>query len=435
MIKILYVLAETNLSGGAYIATINTILGLLENDVHVTLVTYKICKGDPLLKSVQNAGCNVILYESDKASGHIPARFTNHIQLKIDKYTDTTPSPLYEWVDIDTPFEIIKHSDAQIIVIPVKMCNMAKRIKCIGKRVVVHVHGSPPTYVQRPLDRCIEEIMWGNCIVYADLVCPVSKTREHIIKNYYMRNHFSSITPSEDAYVKYRDDALPPTIFKNYTNIQKIRHMYNAVTLRMSHHEVPTKSDLNIREEFIVISVSRLDVNKKIDDVLRGYAKFLSCNSGISSICIIIGNGHELQNLRDLVEDLEITRNVEFLGHLHNPHDYVAVSDVYVTATKSEGYGLSIAEASLCGIPIIAPDTKDMRESTLDGRIGLLFDPENIDELAECMQKIYDNSHLRNKMGSAGREFVRENLAPKVIGRKLLDLYAECGILNEETKA
>lgn len=56
--------------------------------------------------------------------------------------------------------------------------------------------------------------------------------------------------------------------------------------------------------------------------------------------------------------------------------------DLFILPSKNEGFGIVFIEALSCGIPIIAPDGFGCREALLDGDLGYLVDPDDIDAMA-----------------------------------------------------
>ena len=67
-----------------------------------------------------------------------------------------------------------------------------------------------------------------------------------------------------------------------------------------------------------------------------------------------------------------------------------------VTASEYEGFGLPVAEAMACGVPVICGDRSSLPE--VAGEAALLVDPGSEEELAEAMRRVVTDSNLRNKL-------------------------------------
>jgi len=96
----------------------------------------------------------------------------------------------------------------------------------------------------------------------------------------------------------------------------------------------------------------------------------------------------------------------------------------------NEGTPVSLLEAMACAKPIVAtavggvPDLFPEKEGTgpiIFARTGILVDSRSPETFADALLTLINNDAMRKKMGSAGREFVRENFSEE---RFLTDLEA-----------
>ena len=60
--------------------------------------------------------------------------------------------------------------------------------------------------------------------------------------------------------------------------------------------------------------------------------------------------------------------------------------------SKKEGFGYVFLEALACGKPVIAGNCDGSRDPLLDGELGQLVDPDNVDEVADAIRRVVDNS-------------------------------------------
>ena len=79
-------------------------------------------------------------------------------------------------------------------------------------------------------------------------------------------------------------------------------------------------------------------------------------------------------------------------------------ADLFVLPSFYEGFGLPILEAMSYGVPVVCSNNSSLPEVT--GDAGLFFDPNNIQEIAEAINKIFNDDDLRNKMIEKGFENV-----------------------------
>lgn len=66
----------------------------------------------------------------------------------------------------------------------------------------------------------------------------------------------------------------------------------------------------------------------------------------------IYGSGKELQNLKKLVQKLDLKNNVTFKGYVDNVEDVYASSDLFLFAGQAEGFTMSVLESLACGCPV-----------------------------------------------------------------------------------
>jgi glycosyltransferase involved in cell wall biosynthesis len=78
-----------------------------------------------------------------------------------------------------------------------------------------------------------------------------------------------------------------------------------------------------------------------------------------------------------------------------------------VLPSWSEGFGLAAAEASACGVPVIATRTSSLPEVVRDGSTGILVPPHDAQALALAVKRLLGDAQLRRRMGAAGRRHIR----------------------------
>jgi glycosyltransferase involved in cell wall biosynthesis len=129
----------------------------------------------------------------------------------------------------------------------------------------------------------------------------------------------------------------------------------------------------------------------------------------------------------DLVAEYGIGDMVEFTGRLL-PEELVrkySESDIAVTASVYEGFGLPAAEAMACGVPVVATDTGALPEVV--GRDGccLLVPPKDPQALAEAIKRLIGDEELRRRMGIAGRQRIETLFSWERAAKQIVEVYRE----------
>jgi glycosyltransferase involved in cell wall biosynthesis len=109
---------------------------------------------------------------------------------------------------------------------------------------------------------------------------------------------------------------------------------------------------------------------------------------------------------------LGLSAVTEFSGHL--PYAlvpaYLNQLDIYVAASRldSESFGVAILEASACGLPVVVSRVGGLVEVVEEGVTGYIVDKEDVAQFAAILLTLVQNPKLRDSMGMAGRQTVKE---------------------------
>jgi glycosyltransferase involved in cell wall biosynthesis len=120
--------------------------------------------------------------------------------------------------------------------------------------------------------------------------------------------------------------------------------------------------------------------------------------------CLIVGDGELRQEAEKLVSENQLGDKVIFTGERSDIPEILAASDVFILASYKEGLPLTIIEAGMAGLPVVASRAGGIPEIIQEGITGFTVPPGNAPDLAEVIQKLLDDADLRKKMGQAGRE-------------------------------
>jgi glycosyltransferase involved in cell wall biosynthesis len=108
------------------------------------------------------------------------------------------------------------------------------------------------------------------------------------------------------------------------------------------------------------------------------------------------------------------------LGYRHDVPRLLAAADVFCLPSHFEGLPMSVIEAMLTGLPVIATDIRGCREQVVEGETGLLVPPMQAAALADALTRLCADAGLRQSMGAAGLARARTNFTEeKVLGRTL----------------
>lgn len=157
--------------------------------------------------------------------------------------------------------------------------------------------------------------------------------------------------------------------------------------LRMS--KVMTGSlELSMPRRKHVISVGRLIIAKGMDVLIAAISRHSLRNRVRLTI---IGDGPEREHLMRMVEDLQLQDTVHFLGYQENPYPYMREADLYVMASRWEGYVNTLVEAMVLKLQIVATDCHSGPGELLKSHLDMkLVEPGNSELLGEAIEKALD---------------------------------------------
>lgn len=90
---------------------------------------------------------------------------------------------------------------------------------------------------------------------------------------------------------------------------------------------------------------------------------------------------------------------------------------MYLQPTLHEGFGLAIAEAMSCGVPVITSKVAAVPE--IVGDTGIYVDQNDPKEIAEAVKELLSNPEKREKLGKLARERIRNNFTYEIRKRKI----------------
>jgi len=177
--------------------------------------------------------------------------------------------------------------------------------------------------------------------------------------------------------------------------------------------------------EKIILSACRLVGWKGLRYAIEAVAELIRKGLGVKYL--IAGIGEDRKNLEVLTKKLGIADNIIFLGSIRNSElpEYYSIADMAVyPSIGKETFGISIAEAMACGIPVISTRVGGIPEVVAEGT-GLLVPPKDKISLAQAMETLLCDGELRKQIGNAGRRRVLENFSWDIAAKRL-ESYLSC---------
>ena len=140
---------------------------------------------------------------------------------------------------------------------------------------------------------------------------------------------------------------------------------------------------------------------------------------------LLVGDGIYRERFERQVAAMGLREHFEFAG-LVRPEEipgYMARMDVLVHLSLREGLPRTLPQALACGKPVVAFDVDGAREVCRDGETGFLVRAEDSAGLADAVIRLLQDKTLATRLGSQGRELVRQEFSEELMVRRIDELY------------
>lgn len=181
-------------------------------------------------------------------------------------------------------------------------------------------------------------------------------------------------------------------------------------------HNIALKNEITFVKPTIV-AVGRLEKQKRFDILLRALALLLK--EGNDWNLNIIGIGSLDKELKNLVDELGIGNNVEFIGYTKNPYSYIKSANLFVLSSENEGFCNVLIEALALSCPIVATDCISSPKEILEnGKYGYLVKVNSVVDLANGIKIVMQDKKIIENFKRNGfmraMEFDTSMILPKL---------------------
>jgi len=178
------------------------------------------------------------------------------------------------------------------------------------------------------------------------------------------------------------------------------------------------RAELGVPEERVVVTaVSRLVRHKGYTELVAAMREVPDAELWVAGERLPTDRGADLG---PLFARSGLGERLRMLGYRADVAAVLAASDIFALPSHFEGLPMSVIEAMLTGLPVVATDIRGPREQVVHGETGLLVPPMTVDPLADALRCLADDPLLRARMGAAGRVRAVDRFdEARVVGRTL----------------
>lgn len=250
-------------------------------------------------------------------------------------------------------------------------------------------------------DRYLYDIKFKHSCRHADSIVAISENTKNDICTYFS-------IPSERI-----------TVIKQACS--SLYYELGCIQNPTVHQQI--EQTFNLPAEFI-LCVGTIEERKNIALILKSYT-LLPASYRLPLVCIGQATKYQ-QKMQRLAAELKVDANIIWINQLTNIEHLIAFyqkASMLIYPSLYEGFGLPVAEALLCKLPVITSTTSSMPEA--GGTHTLYTNPHDADELSSLIQRLLDDADLQHTMRERGYDYAMREFNPQVQAKKMMALYAQ----------
>ena len=246
----------------------------------------------------------------------------------------------------------------------------------------------------------------------------------------------STLTDSQSAGTSFRSPAEAAVCYRSFHAIACVSKsvsqafsrvfpdavipqvLYNTLesALIVEQAKAPIPNTMMSAAERNLISVGSMKPVKAFDRLVRIHARLR--NDGIPVHTYLLGEGPDLEKLKQQARELDQEDTVTFLGYDTNPYRYVAKADLFVCSSLSEGFSTAATEALIVGTPVCTTGVSGMQEMLGEhDEFGVIT--ENSEDalylgIKDLLEKPEKLAYYREKAIERGKAFSTESTVQAV---------------------
>ena len=319
-------------------------------------------------------------------------------------------------------FTLFEGNDAEVVSalrnngVTVYECSTLSRMKCLlgqsrefsdvvekGHFDILHTHGIIPDILSSHLHTTAKRITTLHNNMYEDYLDTYGYAKSRV----FIALHLAAL--------KKMDECV--CCAKSVYDVMK-RHLPNASFVRngielVQTDSVMTRSEVGVPEDArVFLYAGVLNSRKNIVWLVEKFAQYHDNNEYL----LVLGRGE-----KEVACEAKADDHVRILGFQTDPIAYMNISDVYVSASKSEGFSISVLEALSCGLELFLSDIPSHREVVKMGRdvyLGEIFSTDDFEDKLNALRK---QKIKKTKI----RSFQEKELSAKEMVERYMKRYEE----------
>ncbi|PID52158.1 MAG: TetR family transcriptional regulator [Candidatus Moraniibacteriota bacterium] len=251
--------------------------------------------------------------------------------------------------------------------------------------------------------------------------------------NFYQKWWVQKFIPTCDKLIAVGNQTITEGIKRNidkslFTFIPNGIHPEKFIHDEISHDEIYNIIGEKYKDKKRILTFGRLAKRKGVAWFIRNVLPKLDNNY----IYIVAGDGIDKENVQTAIKEKHLEDRVVLLGIVSDStrETLFAGSDILVqpnikVADDMEGFGISVIEAGVSGLPVLAARLEGLKDAITDGKNGILIKSEDAIAWKQKIEEVFDDNFDRKIFGLQARAYIVENLSWRKISRRYLDILSQ----------
>jgi N-acetyl-alpha-D-glucosaminyl L-malate synthase BshA len=208
----------------------------------------------------------------------------------------------------------------------------------------------------------------------------------------------------------------------NFSVNKEIEVIYNFIDIDKYKpaEDKPFKKHLASSGEKILIHTSNFRVVKRVTDTIRVLEKV---KKELPVKLVLIGDGPDRSECERLARDLDLQKDVLFLGKQDAIEEILTSADLFLMPSQSESFGLSALEAMACGVPVISTSVGGLPELVIHNQTGYIAEIGDVERIAKYTIDLLTNEKKYKSFSKNSRERAVNNFDKNLILPQYVDYY------------
>ena len=171
-----------------------------------------------------------------------------------------------------------------------------------------------------------------------------------------------------------------------------------------------------------IAMIARFDKQKDHQTLIQAFP-------GLDAELILVGDGVNLEGIRQQAENLGISNKVKFLGFRQDIAEILTEVQIFTLISNWEGLPCTIIEAMRAGLPVVASDVGGVKEIVVEAETGYVINQGDVEALHQKLSYLINNKQVREKMGKLARQRYESELTFEHMYQQTLEVYHQTAVL------